>query len=229
MIAQPFVPGPLFALMNQTTLPAAAVVSYLLLRRRYSIFQLLALLVVWVGGALALLPDLIKLVAASRRADPDAAQQAAILLHYSLLAVLGTIPTALSSSIKEKVFRLYITRQNTLRKRCQVNSHTPAQEINEGLRTRRISVEQRTILQRSSLQNFERCQESPQDDCTEWWRLSKSNSNRHLEFAAQKQQTSSRTLDVFVISAYGSMFQLLFVPLSFPVNMLLGQVRNALL
>lgn len=236
MIAQPFVPGPLFALMNQATLPAAAVVSYILLRRRYSIFQLLAILTVWMGGALALLPDLIKLARGDAAADTHAGHQAAMTVRYSLLVIIGTIPTALSSSIKEKVFKLFSARQMKMREQQAQRTHSGRVTALEGvkeLRSRR--VRQPTILEESK-QTPQQPSKSvdPSQQQSEEMELPASSDRRdtsgefELTERRRRRVPSFKTLDVFVISAYGSLFQLFFVPLAFPINMMLGQVIIAI-
>lgn len=202
MIAQPYIPGPLFALVNQATLPAATAVSYVLLRKRYSICQLLAIVCVWTGGGLALLPELIKLISGPNESR-DESRKAAMTIHYSLLVVLGTIPTALSSAVKEKVFKLYNSRRT---KACKELRERESVRALEGVGEHRSNGEQKLVLRSSMRDRFE-----------------------HNPINNNNMYKSIKTLDVFIISAYGSIFQLIFVPLAFPINMMVGQVSHACL
>lgn len=205
MIAQPFVPGPLYALMSQATLPSAAAVSYLFLHRRYSVCQLLAILCVMMGGVLALLPELIEW---AMHGDKS---QSALKFRYSLLVVVGTVPTALSSALKEKVFKLYSRRQANLVKIENNGSYKGVEipgQFEFGPRPRKLSPSQ------DGPEPLERLEIEGQQssECT-----GEGNSSR-----------TTKNLDIFIISAFGSLFQAIIAPLAFPINVATIQVSHSL-
>lgn len=228
MIAQPFIPGPLFALMNQATLPAAAILSYILLRRRYSVYQLLAILTVWFGGVLALLPDLITLATNefSPTENKSDNQQSRIVIRYSFLVVLGTIPTALSSSIKEKAFKLYRKRQTIA---SENRNRASALEDTRELGPRRGCQQQnRILLETEEAIHGDKSSVSQQESMNQQSSMSQQMGENNdvcgdSEYPVHQEDSSIKPLDVFTICAYGSIFQLVFVPLAFPIIMVLGQ------
>eukprot|EP01068_Selenidium_serpulae_P013614 Selendium_serpulae@DN5987_c0_g1_i13.p1 len=57
-IAQPWLPGPIYSLMNQAIIPFTVIISVILLRRRYTATQLVSVCVVISGGLFSLIPDL---------------------------------------------------------------------------------------------------------------------------------------------------------------------------
>lgn len=103
IVVQPYVPGPIFALMNQATLPMAACVSVVFLRKRYTAAQTTAMLCVVVGGIVSLVPELTTNTASTTSSFSSSSRT----VTYSLITVLSTLPLALSSAVKEKLFRVY--------------------------------------------------------------------------------------------------------------------------
>ncbi|CEM04266.1 unnamed protein product [Vitrella brassicaformis CCMP3155] len=102
-ISQPYVSGAVYSLMNQTIVPFTAIVSMIMLGRKYTLWQVCAITVVVCGAILALVPDL----SAHPTGGSSHHMHASESLGFALLTALSTLPSALSFALKEKIFRKY--------------------------------------------------------------------------------------------------------------------------
>uniref|UniRef100_A0A6B2L801 EamA domain-containing protein n=1 Tax=Arcella intermedia TaxID=1963864 RepID=A0A6B2L801_9EUKA len=112
LISSAYLPGALIALLNQTNVLFSMIAALLLLRSRFTFWEVWSVGLLFAGIAATLMPEF-----------NDLHSLHSGLIHYSIMMGLSTLPQAVSVTLKEKLLR----PQNPTTKGIDlfvVNSHT---------------------------------------------------------------------------------------------------------